>query len=68
MAMAWRKSGIYHEGQWYIDLNRNGRWDEEDLWAQLGSAHDLPVVGDWDGDGRTISGFLVPSGRATKKP
>ena len=52
--------GIYHEGQWYIDLNRNGRWDEEDLWAQLGSAHDLPVVGDWDGDGKDDIGIFGP--------
>jgi serine-aspartate repeat-containing protein C/D/E len=52
--------GLYHEGQWYIDLNRNGRWDEEDLWAQLGNVEDLPVVGDWDGDGKDDIGVFGP--------
>lgn len=52
--------GLYHEGQWYIDLNRNGRWDEEDLWARLGTLEDLPVVGDWDGDGKDDIGIFGP--------
>ncbi|MHB8861019.1 MAG: SdrD B-like domain-containing protein [Pirellulaceae bacterium] len=52
--------GLYHEGQWYIDLNGNGRWDEEDLWAQLGNIEDLPVVGDWDGDGKDDIGIFGP--------
>ncbi len=52
--------GLYHEGQWFIDVNGNGRWDEEDLWAQLGTIEDLPVVGDWDGDGKDDIGIFGP--------
>jgi hypothetical protein len=52
--------GIYFEGEWFLDLNRNGRWDSEDLWAQLGSKNDLPVVGDWDGDGKDDIGIFGP--------
>lgn len=52
--------GIYVDGQWFIDLNGNGRWDDEDLWAHLGSREDLPVTGDWDGDGKTDIGIFGP--------
>ncbi|MEE4378739.1 MAG: hypothetical protein V2J55_14700 [Candidatus Competibacteraceae bacterium] len=43
-------------GQWFIDLNGNGKWDgcrddTDDLCLTFGSADDLPAVGDWDGDG-----------------
>jgi hypothetical protein len=51
---------MYLDGQWYIDLNGNGRWDDDDLWAQLGSRDDLPVTGDWDGDGKTDIGIFGP--------
>ncbi len=43
---------IFVGGQWYVDLNGNGRWDAGDLWIQLGTEMDRPVVGDWDGDGK----------------
>jgi hypothetical protein len=52
--------GIYYKGEWFLDLNGNGRWDEGDLWAKLGSAADLPVVGDWDGDGKDDIGIFGP--------
>jgi len=52
---------VYHEGNWYIDINGNGRWDEEDLWAQMGGPDDQPVVGDWDGDGKTDIGIFGPA-------
>ena|GEM_PF-1346797 len=54
------KLAVYHEGHWYIDLNGNGRWDEEDLWVEMGSAADQPVAGDWDGDGKTDIGTFGP--------
>ena len=53
---------VYHNGNWYIDLNGNGVWDEEDLWAQMGGPADQPVVGDWDGDGKTDIGIFGPMG------
>lgn len=51
---------IFKEGEWFIDLNGNGRWDEGDLWAELGTAEDRPVVGDWDGDGKDDIGIYGP--------
>jgi hypothetical protein len=44
---------IFVAGQWFVDLNGNGIWDEGDLWLRLGTELDRPVVGDWDGDGKT---------------
>ncbi len=28
--------GVFRDGQWFIDVNGNGVWDEGDLWAKLG--------------------------------
>ena len=53
--------GFYVNGNWYLDLNGNGKWDDEDLWAELGGkAKDQPVTGDWDGDGKTDIGIFGP--------
>ncbi len=43
--------GIFYKGEWYLDRNGNGVWDEEDGWAKLGQEGTLPIVGDWDGNG-----------------
>ena len=47
---------LFIDGTWFIDINGNGKWDEEDLWVQLGGTGDQPVVGDWDGDGKADIG------------
>lgn len=52
---------VFIDGQWYIDLNGDGVWDEGDLWARLGQATDQPVVGDWNGDGKADIGIFGPS-------
>ncbi|WP_197443072.1 SdrD B-like domain-containing protein [Lignipirellula cremea] len=52
--------GIFYRGEWLIDLNGDGKWDEADLWAQLGSEEDFPVTGDWDGDGKDDIGIFGP--------
>jgi len=53
--------GVYKDGQWFIDLNGNGVWDEGDLWAKLGTRDDKPVTGDWDGDGKHDIGIYGPA-------
>ncbi len=47
---------LFVDGTWFIDINGNGHWDEDDLWVQLGGTGDQPVVGDWDGDGKADIG------------
>ncbi|MFO0922382.1 MAG: SdrD B-like domain-containing protein [Pirellulales bacterium] len=51
---------LFHKGEWLLDVNGNGEWDKEDLWARLGDAEDIPVVGDWDGDGKDDIGIFGP--------
>jgi serine-aspartate repeat-containing protein C/D/E len=53
--------GVFLDGLWLIDLNGNGRWDENDLQIRLGSRGDLPVTGDFDGDGKTDIGIFGPA-------
>ncbi|HUY36422.1 MAG TPA: SdrD B-like domain-containing protein [Pirellulales bacterium] len=53
--------GVFKDGEWFLDLNGNGVWDDGDLWAKLGSAGDRPVTGDWDGDGKTDIGIYGPA-------
>ncbi|QEG22687.1 SdrD B-like domain-containing protein [Mariniblastus fucicola] len=51
---------IYKDGYWMIDINRNGKWDRNDLLAKLGDSEDRPVAGDWDGDGKDDIGIYGP--------
>ncbi|MGL4512003.1 MAG: SdrD B-like domain-containing protein [Lacipirellulaceae bacterium] len=53
--------GVFVAGDWYLDLNGDGRWGAGDLWAHLGSDDDQPVTGDWDGDGKTDIGIFGPA-------
>ena len=54
---------LFKDGEWLIDINGNGEWDRSDLWAKLGAVGDLPVVGDWDGDGKDDIGIWGVSWR-----
>ncbi len=54
------KIGVFLDGLWFLDLNGNGIWDENDLWIKLGKKGDQPVAGDWDGDGKTDIGIFGP--------
>jgi C1A family cysteine protease len=48
------KIGIFRSGSWYLDNNGNGMWDNSsvDLFYTFGLATDVPIWGDWNGDGR----------------
>jgi subtilisin len=51
-------------GRWYIDLDGNGIWSGCDLdgcWGEYGLRGDLPVAGDWNGNGTESIGVFRPS-------
>jgi len=48
-----RTIGIFRDGTWYLDVNGDGRYDEDnDRTVHFGQAGDIPVVGDWNGKSR----------------
>jgi hypothetical protein len=55
------KIGIYRQGVWYLDKNGNGQWDgcgtDLCLGPFGGFDMDVPVAGDWVGDGVTRIGI-----------
>lgn len=52
---------LFKDGEWLLDINGNGIWDSSDLWVKLGKKGDLPVVGDWDNDGKDDIGIFGPA-------
>jgi serine-aspartate repeat-containing protein C/D/E len=52
--------GLFKDGEWLLDINGDGVWDEGDLWASLGKRGDEPIIGDWDGDGKDDIGIFGP--------
>jgi hypothetical protein len=56
------KIGVFVNGQWYLDLNGNGIWDNTptDGLANFGTGlvGAQPVTGDWDGSGKTEIGVF----------
>jgi hypothetical protein len=53
--------GVFRNGEWYLDLNGNRKWDGVaggDGIFQFGLPGDVPVVGDWTGDGATKIGVF----------
>ena len=54
--------GIYTPaGEWFLDLNGNGKWDAADSYSEpFGEIVGVPVVGDWEGLGKTRLGLFVP--------
>jgi hypothetical protein len=57
--------GIYRPstGQWFLDLNGNGRWDGcavDACSGPFGRDTELPVAGDWDAAGATKIGVFSP--------
>jgi hypothetical protein len=53
--------GIYSPtGEWFLDLNGNGKWDDADTYSEpFGETVGVPVVGDWEGLGKTRLGLFV---------
>jgi len=58
------ETGIFRSGgTWYLDMNNNGTWDgsppdTEFFWGK--QPGDIPVTGDWTGDGTTETGIFRP--------
>jgi|SRR5579871_885719 len=53
--------GVFLNGSWYIDRNRNGGYDGPaagDLTYVFGQTGDVPVVGDWTGSGTVKIGVF----------
>ncbi len=58
------KIGIYRNGFWILDFNGNGIYDGTGLGGDKfygfgGNTGEIPIVGDWNGDGRTKVGFYL---------
>ena len=55
------KVGVYNNGTWLLDYNGNGVWDgptvDKAIFWSTGQSTDVPVLGDWNGDGRTKIGL-----------
>jgi hypothetical protein len=57
--------GVFRNGSWYLDRNRNGVWDGcgTDQCSQIGLTGDIPLVGDWGGYGTSaIAVFRAAAG------
>jgi peptidoglycan hydrolase-like protein with peptidoglycan-binding domain len=53
--------GVYIDGIWYLDMNGNWQWDGEGVDVRgvfgVGLPNAIPVIGDWNGDGRSEIGI-----------
>ena len=57
------KIGVFSDGYWYLDKNASWAWDGMPPDVQgifgLGIAGAIPVVGDWNGNGKTEIGIYI---------
>ena len=51
---------MYRGGQWIVDLDGNHELNAHDAVFNLGGPGDLPVAGDWNGDGTDEPGVYHP--------
>jgi hypothetical protein len=46
------KIGVFRSGVWYIDRDGDGKWNPSvDARYSFGNPDDIPLLGDWNGDG-----------------
>ena len=54
------KAGIFNNGTWILDYNGNGLWEgpgvDKTIYWSMGQTGEVPVIGDWNGDGKTKIG------------
>ena len=52
--------GVFRNGPWYLDYNGNRAWDPAsgDVSFWFGTSGDLPIAGDWNGDGKDEIGVF----------
>ena len=48
-------------GIWSLDSNGNYAWEVSDTSLSWGLPGDIPVIGDWNGDGKDDIGIFRPS-------
>jgi hypothetical protein len=55
--------GAYQNGTWILDWNGNFAWDgtvtDRLIYWSLGRAGEIPILGDWNGNGQTKLGLYV---------
>jgi hypothetical protein len=66
-AKGYDRVGLFRpdNGRWYLDIGGNGKWNTCDwdrcAYLNVYQAGDLPVTGDWDGNGTTRVGLFRPA-------
>jgi uncharacterized protein YkwD len=50
--------GVFRNGQWILDTNHDHIYDSGDTIYNFGQPGDIPIVGDWNGDGKDYIGVF----------
>ncbi len=50
--------GVFRQGKWYLDVDGDGQWTDNDVIEHFGEEGDRAVVGDFTGDGITDLGVF----------
>jgi FtsP/CotA-like multicopper oxidase with cupredoxin domain len=55
--------GVFRgNGEWYVDANGSGAWNTGDKVSVFGATGDIPISGDWNGNGTTKLGVYKGNG------